>query len=189
MSSRNLASGAVLRADCTGTSGIDARARRNGECVVYAYRLLLLGQAPRHDGSIMIGTMSIYNSKVDEWEALLNQYDTCQNERFRMRARVPNTEILDDAKGDITMPAVVLVNSLFGGIHCLSWKFTFPSLKEQLRWRTGAVLTIAMGPVLAIVMFLWSMLNTKLDPRVRSIEQLWSLLVLYSSVIRPLRFL
>ena len=39
-----------------------------------------------------------------------------------------------------------IIGTLFGGIHCIAWFFTFPSVAEQFVWRTSAA-TITALPI------------------------------------------
>ena len=39
--------------------------------------------------------------------------------------------------------------SVFGGIHCLGWNFSFPSYLQQMLWRTAS-LSVAIVPLIAI---------------------------------------
>jgi len=41
---------------------------------------------------------------------------------------------------------VAAIASVFGGIHCVGWSFTFPSRTEQILWRAASV-TIAAVPI------------------------------------------
>ncbi|KAI9449653.1 hypothetical protein F5148DRAFT_1370990 [Russula earlei] len=42
---------------------------------------------------------------------------------------------------------VIVVASIFGGIHCIGWSFTFPSITERTLWRVASV-SITVIPIL-----------------------------------------
>ena len=39
----------------------------------------------------------------------------------------------------ITLTGIILVATVFGGIHCIGWSFDFPSHTEQLLWRISSI--------------------------------------------------
>ncbi|KAG1725374.1 hypothetical protein EDB19DRAFT_1833797 [Suillus lakei] len=49
--------------------------------------------------------------------------------------------------------AGLLMATIFGGIHCMAWSFTFPTFVEKVLWRTSAV-AIFFIPCLSLLTFL-----------------------------------
>jgi len=47
---------------------------------------------------------------------------------------------------------VVAGSSLFGGLHCLAWRFRFPTSEEALAWKICSILTTCL-PILSIAPF------------------------------------
>ncbi|KAJ3503081.1 hypothetical protein NLJ89_g8593 [Agrocybe chaxingu] len=56
--------------------------------------------------------------------------------------RVPTfyapTVVVDDNDG-LSYATAIMVTFVFGGIHCIAWRFHFPTLVEQWFWRAGAL--------------------------------------------------
>jgi len=48
----------------------------------------------------------------------------------------------------VTAGVIAYVGLLFGGVHCLAWRFSFPTITEQVLWRASAVFCTA-SPVVA----------------------------------------
>lgn len=57
---------------------------------------------------------------------------------------------LDDKYNIWAILASLCVASIFGGLHCVAWSFTFPSPTEQLLWRIASV-SITASPILIFV--------------------------------------
>ncbi|OAX30858.1 hypothetical protein K503DRAFT_728170 [Rhizopogon vinicolor AM-OR11-026] len=51
------------------------------------------------------------------------------------------------------------MSTIFGGIHCIAWFFTFPTYQEQVLWHISAV-AIILVPWLSMLLFF---LNDILD--------------------------
>ncbi|KAG2116850.1 hypothetical protein DEU56DRAFT_895759 [Suillus clintonianus] len=69
------------------------------------------------------------------------------------KLRVPTFDgsIELDSDNWILISAGILIATIFGGIHCMAWFFTFPTHEEQVLWRISAV-AITCTPSLQ---FLW----------------------------------
>jgi hypothetical protein len=48
--------------------------------------------------------------------------------------------------------AALLMATIFGGIHCMAWFFTFPTYLEQVLWRMSAV-AITFTPLLCFCVY------------------------------------
>jgi hypothetical protein len=75
--------------------------------------------------------------------------------------------------------AVIIGGTLFGGLHCLAWDFSFPTYWEALTWRISSIM-ISVLPSLSIVpLSLWIRINPwfmdaeqKVSPSTRVILEL-----------------
>ena len=68
--------------------------------------------------------------------------------------RVPIRLNFDDSEGfGYSYNGMMLMGSIFGGIHCLAWSEHFPSLAETWLWRSSA-LTVTCLPTLAAVVLI-----------------------------------
>jgi hypothetical protein len=53
----------------------------------------------------------------------------------------------------------MLSGTLFGGLHCLAWKFQYPTSGEQLAWRICSLFTTCL-PILSIpIIAIWMYMN------------------------------
>ncbi|KAI9449654.1 hypothetical protein F5148DRAFT_633627 [Russula earlei] len=52
------------------------------------------------------------------------------------------------------VPIVIVVASIFGGIHCIGWSFTFPSTTERTLWRVASVSITVVPILLTLFMFM-----------------------------------
>ncbi|KAG2064494.1 hypothetical protein BDR04DRAFT_1162504 [Suillus decipiens] len=58
------------------------------------------------------------------------------------KLRVPTFDgsvTLEDSNRRVLQLAALLMATIFGGIHCMAWTFTFPSGQEQVLWQISAV--------------------------------------------------
>jgi hypothetical protein len=59
---------------------------------------------------------------------------------------------LTDFQGLCTAIATTVVASVFGGVHCIAWSFSFPTRIERVLWRTSSV-AITGVPVFYLLLF------------------------------------
>src|SRR6266545_270641 len=52
--------------------------------------------------------------------------------------------------GLLGLTIIPMFGSVFGGLHCVGWYFTFPSGAERLIWRIAS-LTVTFTPILALL--------------------------------------
>jgi len=75
--------------------------------------------------------------------------------------RVPTFDgstTIEDSNKKVLRLAAVLMATIFGGIHCMAWFFTFPTHQEQVLWQISAI---------AITCTPWICLSLYLDSLVR----------------------
>ncbi|KAH9962570.1 hypothetical protein BC827DRAFT_1340904 [Russula dissimulans] len=60
---------------------------------------------------------------------------------------------------------VAAVASVFGGIHCLGWLFTFPSSNERIRWRVASIFVVVIPITISLCLVLRPILKRK-NPRI-----------------------
>lgn len=46
--------------------------------------------------------------------------------------------------------AIALVATIFGGIHCVGWRFAFPSYTEKILWRVASLITSVIPCIISI---------------------------------------
>jgi hypothetical protein len=88
------------------------------------------------------------------FERLLNMSFVAIDERseWRSAARVPSLwwGATDRVDSDVIQAfAPIIIGAIFGGVHCIAWKFFFPTAMEQLLWRISAV-AVGAGPFLIL---------------------------------------
>ena len=76
---------------------------------------------------------------------------------WRTQSRVPsmwwtNSEFeIDGIKGlrQLLLPSAI-IGLFFGAVHCIAWKFYFPTIMERTLWRVCAV-AVGIGPALVLL--------------------------------------
>jgi hypothetical protein len=48
---------------------------------------------------------------------------------------------LENLEKKVLRLAALLMATVFGGIHCMAWFFTFPTYQEQVLWHVSAIVT------------------------------------------------
>lgn len=51
--------------------------------------------------------------------------------------------------------STVLVGALFGAIHCIAWRFEFPSLTEEVLWQVSSITAVSLPASCLCITLLW----------------------------------
>ncbi|KAG1840513.1 hypothetical protein C8R48DRAFT_75117 [Suillus tomentosus] len=75
------------------------------------------------------------------------------------KLRVPTLDgstTIEDSNKKVLRLAAVLMATIFGGIHCMAWFFTFPTHQEQVLWQMSAI-AITCTPWICLSLYLDSL--------------------------------
>lgn len=89
--------------------------------------------------------------------------DAFLGESLRQGTRIPN----DCYNFNLLAPCLVtlvVVTSIFGGIHCIAWNFAFPTGIELKIWRTASVMTTTLPALIFASQFVATLLRQRGNP-------------------------
>ena len=89
---------------------------------------------------------------------------------------------VDEATGNNDFRMLLAVMTIFGGLHCLAWNFTFPSTVERYIWRVASIATTSI-PVLSLLLL---NLDLFLDPRKEKNRRFSYIITIISDMIEVL---
>jgi hypothetical protein len=75
----------------------------------------------------------------------------------RIGKRIPNDCGYDFFPKRALFPMIVCC-FIFGGVHCIGWNFSYPSLEEKLLWRISCLLSMFLPPLITLTMYLFDWL-------------------------------
>ncbi|KAG2051792.1 hypothetical protein BDR06DRAFT_573852 [Suillus hirtellus] len=89
---------------------------------------------------------------------------------------------IEDSNKKVLPLAAVLMATIFGGIHCMAWFFTFPSHQEQMLWQISAI-AITCTPWICLSLYLDSLVRRFSDSSRRVMWNVYGLICCFFVVL------
>jgi hypothetical protein len=97
-------------------------------------------------GSAWVDVLDGLSSVIKPFFVMMGGDDDGDDETFFVVGRRHNIDFS-------SIPGVILVTMVFGGIHCVAWSFAFPSPTEQLLWRISSIAITGLSLAVAGILY------------------------------------